>query len=167
MPFDAVECAFRLTAIRSDNRIDVGLVSGPLHIQTAPSFNGRTADSGSAYRGSNPWGAAKSFQSLPRIPLLLHFLLVRPSAEWVSNPAGRPTQYSSRTKGPFAADGGITIQGFLRAGLIQRLVITRVPVLIGEGIPLFARLSRDVQLRHIATRHYSSGLVQSEYHIAA
>src|ERR1035437_6365578 len=25
----------------------------------APSFNGRTADSGSAYRGSNPWGAAK------------------------------------------------------------------------------------------------------------
>src|ERR1700691_673006 len=27
---------------------------------TAPSFNGRTADSGSAYRGSNPWGAAKS-----------------------------------------------------------------------------------------------------------
>lgn len=24
----------------------------------APSFNGRTADSGSAYRGSNPWGAA-------------------------------------------------------------------------------------------------------------
>jgi dihydrofolate reductase len=64
-------------------------------------------------------------------------------------------------------DGGITIQGFLRAGLIQRLVITRVPVLIGEGIPLFATLSRDVQLRHIATRHYSSGLVQSEYQIAA
>src|SRR6266700_3674191 len=31
---------------------------------TAPSFNGRTADSGSAYRGSNPWGAAKSFQQL-------------------------------------------------------------------------------------------------------
>ncbi len=30
----------------------------------APSFNGRTADSGSAYRGSNPWGAAKSYQPL-------------------------------------------------------------------------------------------------------
>ncbi len=30
----------------------------------APSFNGRTADSGSAYRGSNPWGAAKSFNHL-------------------------------------------------------------------------------------------------------
>jgi len=64
-------------------------------------------------------------------------------------------------------DGGITIQGFLRAGLIQRLVITRVPVLIGEGVPLFGTLPRDIRLRHVATRHYPSGLVQSEYHVAA
>ena len=62
-------------------------------------------------------------------------------------------------------DGGITIQRFLRAGLIQRLVITRVPVLIGEGVPLFGTLPHDVQLRHLATRHYPSGLVQSEYHV--
>ena len=64
-------------------------------------------------------------------------------------------------------DGGITLQGFLRAGLVQRLVITRVPVLIGEGIPLFGSVPRDVRLRHIATRHYPSGLVQSEYEVAA
>ena len=64
-------------------------------------------------------------------------------------------------------DGGVTIQGFLRAGLIQRLVITRVPVLIGEGIPMFGSLPHDVRLRHLATRHYPSGLVQSEYEIAA
>lgn len=62
-------------------------------------------------------------------------------------------------------DGGITIQGFLRAGLIQRLIITRVPVLIGDGIPLFGSLPKDVRLRHVETRHYPSGLVQSEYHI--
>ncbi len=62
-------------------------------------------------------------------------------------------------------DGGITIQSFLRAGLIQRLVITRVPVLIGEGIPLFGALPRDTRLRHVATRHYPSGLVQSEYEV--
>lgn len=64
-------------------------------------------------------------------------------------------------------DGGITIQGFLRAGLIQRLVITRVPVLIGTGIPLFGATAHDIQLRHIATRHYVSGLVQSEYEVVA
>jgi dihydrofolate reductase len=64
-------------------------------------------------------------------------------------------------------DGGITLQGFLRAGLVQRLVITRVPVLIGEGISLFGALPHDVRLNHVATRHYPSGLVQSEYQVAA
>jgi dihydrofolate reductase len=64
-------------------------------------------------------------------------------------------------------DGGITIQRFLRAGQVQRLVITRVPVLIGHGIPLFGALPRDVRLRHVATQHYPSGLVKSEYEIAS
>jgi len=60
-------------------------------------------------------------------------------------------------------DGGVTIQGFLGAGLIQRLIITRIPVLLGSGIPLFGSLSRDIKLEHVATRTYPSGLVQSEY----
>jgi dihydrofolate reductase len=64
-------------------------------------------------------------------------------------------------------DGGITIQRFLRAGLVQRLIVTRVPVLIGEGIPLFGSLPRDVRLRHVSTQHYPSGLVKSEYQVAA
>ena len=64
-------------------------------------------------------------------------------------------------------DGGITIQRFLQEGLIQRLVITRVPVLIGTGIPLFGVLPHDIRLRHVATRQYKSGLVQSEYTVAA
>jgi dihydrofolate reductase len=63
-------------------------------------------------------------------------------------------------------DGGITIQRFLYAGLIQRMTVTRVPVLIGQGIPLFGGLLHDVKLRHVATRTYPSGLVQSEYELA-
>lgn len=62
-------------------------------------------------------------------------------------------------------DGGVTIQGFLRAGVIQRLVITRVPVLIGAGVPLFGALPADLRLQHIATRTFPSGLVQSEYRV--
>ena len=62
-------------------------------------------------------------------------------------------------------DGGVTIQGFLAAGLIQRLIITRIPVLLGSGIPLFGPLPRDVRLQHVATRTFPSGLVQSEYRI--
>jgi len=64
-------------------------------------------------------------------------------------------------------DGGITIQRFLQAGLIQRLIITRVPVLIGAGIPLFGAVLRDILLKHVGTRQYASGLVQSEYLITA
>jgi len=60
-------------------------------------------------------------------------------------------------------DGGETIQGFLQAGLIQRMTITRIPVLIGIGIPLFGPLSPDVRFEHVMTRSFPSGLVQSEY----
>lgn len=64
-------------------------------------------------------------------------------------------------------DGGLTIQGFLRAGLVERLIITRVPVLLGAGIPLFGTLPQDVHLQHIHTLAYASGLVQSEYRVLA
>jgi hypothetical protein len=42
-----------------------------------------------------------------------------------------------------------------------------VPVLIGAGIPLFGPLLHDIPLRHVATRQYKGGLVQSEYEVAA
>ncbi len=89
----------------------------------------------------------------------------------VEQMAGDPAEIVSRLAASGAhhlyVDGGITIQGFLRAGLIQRLIITRVPVLIGDGVPLFGTLPHDNRLRHVATRHYPSGLVQSEYQVAA
>lgn len=62
-------------------------------------------------------------------------------------------------------DGGITIQRFLRAGPVDRLIITRVPVLIGEGIPVFGALPHDVCLRHVTTQHYASGMVKTEYQV--
>src|SRR6266478_6638579 len=82
-------------------------------------------------------------------------------------PAEIVSQLAARSAHHLYVDGGITIQGFLRAGVIQRLIITRVPVLIGDGVPLFGSLPRDIRLRHIATRHYPSGLVQTEYQIVA
>jgi dihydrofolate reductase len=79
------------------------------------------------------------------------------------DPADVVSQLAARGIQHIYVDGGITIQRFLDAGMIQRLIITRVPVLIGTGIPLFGPLSRDIVLTHVATRHYASGLVQSEY----
>jgi len=60
-------------------------------------------------------------------------------------------------------DGGITIQRFLRAGLIDHITVTRVPVLIGEGIPLFSSLPHDIPLQHLRTKAFKGGLVQSTY----
>ncbi|MGA2697764.1 MAG: dihydrofolate reductase family protein, partial [Terriglobales bacterium] len=87
----------------------------------------------------------------------------------VEQMAGTPedvvAKLSARGLRHIYVDGGITVQQFLRAGLIQRLIITRVPVLIGEGIPLFGALPRDIKLRHIATQAYPSGLVKTEYEV--
>lgn len=89
----------------------------------------------------------------------------------VEQMAGSPSEIVSKLAASgvqhIYVDGGITIQRFLSAGLIQRLIITRVPVLIGEGIPLFGALPRDIRLRHIATQHYQSGLVKTEYEVAS
>jgi dihydrofolate reductase len=89
----------------------------------------------------------------------------------VEQMAGPPAEIVSRLGARGAhhlyVDGGATIQGFLRAGLVDRLVVTRVPVLIGAGIPLFGSLPHDVRLRHVGTRHFPSGLVQSEYRVEA
>lgn len=85
--------------------------------------------------------------------------------------AGPPQDIVARLAAEGAAhlyvDGGLTIQEFLRAGLVQRLILTRVPVLIGAGIPLFGGLSADIRLEHVRTSDFPSGLVQSEYRVLA
>ena len=63
-------------------------------------------------------------------------------------------------------DGGKTIQSFLAAGLIRQIIITRIPILLGTGIPLFGSLKEDVNLKHIETRSFSNGLVQSRYEVS-
>ncbi len=64
-------------------------------------------------------------------------------------------------------DGGRTVQGFLSAGLIHDLTITRVPVVIGRGVPLFGVVPRDIRLAHVRTRSFPSGFVQSEYRVVS
>ncbi len=87
----------------------------------------------------------------------------------IEHMSGSPAELTDRLAASGAShayiDGGITVQRFLHARLIQRLIITRVPVLIGEGIPLFGLLPHDVQLRHVFTETYPSGMVKSEYEV--
>ena len=104
-----------------------------------------------------------------RVVVLSSRPIAQPKGGRVEHMSGEPAEIVARLAATGAAhvylDGGITIQRFLRVGLVDRLVVSRVPVLIGQGIPLFGSLPRDVILRHVATRSYASGLVQSEYDV--
>jgi dihydrofolate reductase len=106
----------------------------------------------------------------PTFVLSTHALAPAPVGAIVERMSGSPAQIvamlADRGIRHAYVDGGVTIQRFLEARLIQRLTITRVPVLIGTGIPLFGTTARDITLRHIATQQYASGLVKSEYEIA-
>jgi len=88
-----------------------------------------------------------------------------PAEQMTGAPTEIVARLAARGMGRLYVDGGITIQEFLRAGLVDRLIVTRVPVLIGEGIPLFGPLPQDVRLDHIGTRSFPDGLVQSEYRV--
>jgi len=115
--------------------------------------------------------AAWPYGAKPVVVLSTRPLAAAPTGAVVERMSGEPaavlSQLAARGIGHVYVDGGITVQRFLEAGLIQRLIITRVPVLIGEGIPLFGVTRRDIKLRHVTTREYPSGLVQSEYEVAA
>ena len=60
-------------------------------------------------------------------------------------------------------DGGQTIQNFLRAGLLDEITVTVIPVLLGDGRPLFGPLPHDVKLDLVGSRAYEFGFVQSTY----
>jgi dihydrofolate reductase len=62
-------------------------------------------------------------------------------------------------------DGGQAVRAFLRAGMVDHLTITTVPVLLGTGIPLFGPLGGDVALTHVSTTVHGAGVVQSTYRV--
>src|SRR5438093_11689241 len=82
-------------------------------------------------------------------------------------PADIVAQLAARGIRHIYVDGGITIQRFLQAGLIHRLIITPVPGLIGTGIPLFGAQIRRASCRDVATHQYASGICQIESVVAA
>lgn len=60
-------------------------------------------------------------------------------------------------------DGGITIRSFLKEDLIDELIISTIPIILGDGISLFGKQDRDIKLEHVETQAFNGGLVQSRY----
>ncbi|MCR9198398.1 MAG: dihydrofolate reductase family protein [Planctomycetaceae bacterium] len=62
-------------------------------------------------------------------------------------------------------DGGQLIQAFLRADLIDDLNVSTIPVLLGDGIPLFGELPVEVWLDLQQSASFANGIVQTQYHV--
>lgn len=62
-------------------------------------------------------------------------------------------------------DGGKTIQSFLAEGLIDNITITTIPVILGDGIPFFTSVGKDIKLTHVRTKIFDFGFVQTTYSI--
>lgn len=62
-------------------------------------------------------------------------------------------------------DGGKTIQSFIDADLVTDITITKIPVIIGEGLSLFGKTKHDIKLTHVETRLHDCGFVKSIYEV--
>ncbi|WP_394130080.1 dihydrofolate reductase family protein [Shewanella maritima] len=62
-------------------------------------------------------------------------------------------------------DGGTTITAFLNLQLIDNLVLTQVPVILGKGIPLFGELSNSVKLQQAKATAFANDFVQLHYSV--
>ena len=60
--------------------------------------------------------------------------------------------------------GGAQINSvLLQAGLIDKIILTLIPVTIGDGIPLFQKNDVETSFELVDTHSYTSGLVQLVY----
>jgi dihydrofolate reductase len=60
-------------------------------------------------------------------------------------------------------EGGNMIQSFLKEDLIDEMIITTVPILLGVGIPLFGHLERDLKFRCVKVEWIGDYLVKHYY----
>lgn len=65
------------------------------------------------------------------------------------------------------ADGGRTVQAFLTLGRLTELTVTRVPVILGGGIPLFGPVPEILRPQLVSSFSTEQGAVQSVYRFAA
>lgn len=62
-------------------------------------------------------------------------------------------------------DGGATITAFLNLKLINDMIITKVPVLLGEGLPLFGKICHKIKLENVETKAFKNDFMQVKYSV--
>ncbi|MEM9327843.1 MAG: dihydrofolate reductase family protein [Bacteroidota bacterium] len=60
-------------------------------------------------------------------------------------------------------DGGRTIQSFLQEDLIDELVVSTIPIVLGGGSPLFGALGHPLSFELVDSKTYLNAIVQRRY----
>lgn len=60
-------------------------------------------------------------------------------------------------------DGGTTIRNFLKEDLIDEMVLTTIPVVLGGGASLFTELPNELTFELIGTKTYLNQITQHHY----
>ncbi len=81
------------------------------------------------------------------------------------NPTKLIKELSDQSINHIYIDGGLVIQEFLSAGLVDEITVTIVPIIIGRGISFSKLLPKDLHLDHLKTTVYEFGFVQNKYKI--
>ncbi len=131
------------------NRIDA-LVMGRITFETVCRFAG-------------PWPYSKPVfvlsQTLAAIPDTF-----QDKAELVrGSPAEIVTLLHKKGYRHLYVDGGKTIQAFLKQDLIDEMIITTLPILLGGGMPLFGELADPLHFQHKKTDVYLNALIKNHY----
>ncbi len=88
----------------------------------------------------------------------------RKFAELVNGSVSEVSEYiHSRGYTKIYIDGGKTIQSFLAAELIDEIIISTIPVILGGGVPLFGKLNKMQQYELSWTKTYLDEIVQTSY----
>ncbi|EPQ1331019.1 dihydrofolate reductase [Serratia ureilytica] len=134
------------------------------------SFEAFIADIDALVMGRHTYEKVRAFPEWPYGELPVVVLSTQPAphgAEPVRWMSGEPASVVARLAEAgcrhLYIDGGQTVQRFLQAGLIDELTITRVPLLLGGGIPLFGVDAPEQRLRLLAVTQSDNGFVQERY----
>jgi dihydrofolate reductase len=113
-----------------------------------------------------PYGGLPVFV-MSRAPVSIPLELADSVHSWQGTPEALVARLSNEGFRHLYVDGGQTIQGFLRSGLLDDITITVIPLLLGKGRPLFGPLPHDVELTLLTSHAYEFGFVQSTYEVGS